>query len=191
MKAAWRVLIPYFSVKSIHIMKNNVFAWALCAAVAISSPAWSQKFKPLDKSPMDLAAYVGAQGNVRVYYSRPQLNNRNLETLAPEGKVWRTGANEATVIEFTKDLKIQGKTIPKGRYGLFTIPGKENWTIIFNKDADQWGTYNYDPKKDVARVTAPATTSDESLDVFSLVFSETGTLHLGWGTTRVSLDIKM
>lgn len=172
-------------------MKKKIFALAVFTAVALSSTAWAQKFKPLDKSPMDLAAYVGPQGDIRVYYSRPQLNNRKMETLVPEGKVWRTGANEATVIEFTKDLKIQGKTIPKGRYGLFTIPGKENWTVIFNKDADQWGTYNYDPKKDVARVTATASNADESLDVFSIVFSETGTLHLGWGNTRVSLEIKM
>ena len=74
--------------------------------------------------------------------------------IVPYGHVWRTGANEATVFTVTDDVLVNGQKLPAGSYSLHTIPGKDEWTIIFNSVADQWGSFNYDEKKDVLRVKA-------------------------------------
>src|SRR5437868_6182878 len=74
--------------------------------------------------------------------------------IVPYGHVWRTGANEATIFTVSDDVLIQGQKLPAGNYSLHTIPGKDEWTIIFNGVADQWGSFNYDEKKDVLRVKA-------------------------------------
>ena len=103
--------------------------------------------------------------------------------------MWRTGANEATEITFTKDVSFGGKSVKAGTYSLFTIPGDKEWTIILNTATDEWGAYNYDTSKDVARVTSKVTTG-KSIEAFSIAFDKSGTLYLAWGTTRVSVPIK-
>ena len=81
-------------------------------------------------------------GKVTVKYSRPNIKGRSLEKdLAPFGQVWRTGANDATVITFTDAVNLEGNTVLPGEYALFTIPGKDEWTIILNKETKQWGSY--------------------------------------------------
>ncbi|HEX8279275.1 MAG TPA: DUF2911 domain-containing protein, partial [Segetibacter sp.] len=93
-------------------------------------------------SPPATATETTNSGNtITINYSRPSLKGRTLgKNIAPFGEVWRTGANEATTLEITKDAKIEGKPLPKGKYSLYTIPGEKTWTIIFNKTWDQWGT---------------------------------------------------
>ena len=150
----------------------------------------AQKFSKLDKSPMDAAAFPASykESNklIKIVYSRPQLKGRALSKLAPNGKVWRTGANEAANITFYKDMKISGKAISAGEYSLFTIPGEKEWTIILNKDINVWGAYSYNEANDVVRATAPVSTG-ELLEAFSIAFSEDGTMHIGWGTVRVAV----
>lgn len=91
---------------------------------------------------------------VTVEYGRPALKERVIwGGLNPFGEVWRAGANEATTIEFSGDVIIEGQRLPAGKYSLFIIPKKEEWTIIFNKEAKQWGAYKYDAGKDALRVT--------------------------------------
>ena len=83
------------------------------------------------------------------------------EPIVPYGHVWRTGANEATQFVITDDVLINGQKLPAGKYSLSTIPGKDEWTIIFNSDAGQWGSFTYDETKDVLRVkTKPQWVSD-------------------------------
>lgn len=174
-------------------MKNLFLFTFLAIAMVFTTEATAQKFSGLDKSPMDIASYPTsykeADKSVRVIYSRPQLKGRSLADLAPEGKVWRTGANEATEITFYKDATVGGKTIKAGTYSLFTIPGDDEWTIILNSNLNQWGAYSYDSDADVARVTATASTDDEELEAFSIAFEDNGNMVMGWGTTRVSLPI--
>jgi hypothetical protein len=81
----------------------------------------------------------------------------------PYGKVWRTGANEATIFETTGDLVINGQKLPAGKYGLFTVPGEKEWTIIFNSVWDQWGAFKYDASRDVLRIKANAVKSKLSM----------------------------
>ncbi|WP_318342811.1 DUF2911 domain-containing protein [Flagellimonas baculiformis] len=174
-------------------MKNLFLLTFFAFAMVFSTEATAQKFSGLDKSPLDIASYPAsykeADKSVRVIYSRPQLKGRSLADLAPEGKVWRTGANEATEVTFYKDATIGGKTVKAGTYSLFTIPGDDEWTVILNSNLNQWGAYSYDSDADVARVTATASTDDEELEAFSIAFEDDGEMVMGWGTTRVSLPI--
>lgn len=153
----------------------------------------AQEFADLDKSPMDAASfpssYREANKLVKIVYSRPQLKGRELEALAPDGKVWRTGANEAAEITFYHDMKMGGKTIEAGTYTFYVIPGGEEWTAIISTDLNVWGSYFYNESNDVARVTVPVT-SGESLEAFSIAFEKAEgsiLMHLGWGTTRVAV----
>jgi hypothetical protein len=115
------------------------------------------RFPALDKSPMDMSYYpvnypiLKIQDKAsepllaRVVYSRPQRNGRNVfGELLEYNKVWRLGANEATEIEFYKDVVIGTKLVPKGKYTLYAIPNLEKWTFIINKETDIWGAFKYD-----------------------------------------------
>ncbi|WP_136464860.1 DUF2911 domain-containing protein [Flagellimonas onchidii] len=174
-------------------MKKIFLLSFLTLSFVFSSEITAQKFSGLDKSPADISTYPSsyrvADKSARVIYSRPQLKGRSLSELAPAGKVWRTGANEAAEITFYKDATVGGKPIKAGTYALFTIPGENEWTVILNSNLNQWGAYSYDSDADVARVAAKASSDNESLEAFSIAFSDDGDLVMGWGTTRVSLPI--
>lgn len=156
----------------------------------ISVSTQAQKFSSLDKSPFDIA-YFRADRNttpmIKVIYSRPQLKERALSELAPNGKVWRTGANEATEIKFFQDMTFGGKTVKAGTYSLYTIPNDTEWTVILSNSLDVWGAYNYNESNDVLRVQAPVSSGDV-VEAFSIAF-EKNTMYLAWGTTRVAVSV--
>lgn len=177
-------------------MKKSTFftsiTFVLLTLVSFSVNA--QKFSDLDKSPMDVAAYPTSykESNklVKIAYSRPQLKGRALSDLAPNGKVWRTGANEAAEITLYADIKLNGKTVKAGTYSLFTIPGDKEWTVILSSDINVWGSYFYNESNDVAKISVPTTNGKKSLEAFSIAFekSDDGVeMHLGWGTLRVTV----
>ncbi|RIA08955.1 Protein of unknown function (DUF2911) [Flavobacteriaceae bacterium MAR_2010_72] len=174
-------------MKTSKLLSAISFALVMLFTVNVNA----QKFSGLDKSPMDAAShpasYKEANKAVKVVYSRPQLNGRSLDKLAPNGKVWRTGANEAAEITFYKDTNFGGKMVPAGTYTLATIPGEKEWTVIINSDVNTWGSYFYDESKDVARVTAPVSMGDESLEAFSIAFGDDGTMHMGWDKVRIAV----
>ncbi|NVJ87999.1 MAG: DUF2911 domain-containing protein [Flavobacteriaceae bacterium] len=156
-----------------------------------------QKFPKMDVSPMDAASYPTnwreANKLVKVVYSRPQLKGRELEKLAPKGKVWRTGANEAAEITFYSDVNFGGKDIAAGTYSLFSIPGDDEWTVIISNQRNIWGSYFYKEAEDVARVTASVSESDENIEAFSIVFDgeeDNATMHMGWGKLIVSVPVE-
>ena len=155
---------------------------------------------------MDMAYYPdhfahdrkpGDQVFVRVIYSRPQANGREVfGNLVPYGEVWRTGANEAPEIKFYQDVTIGGKKLKAGSYSLFTIPGEDEWTVIFNEALDYWGAYSYDKKQDVLRASASAQPLDEEEEAFVIQFTEgeadnTAVMHLAWGDRVASLPISL
>lgn len=163
------------------------------------------KVPALDKSPMDMSYFptdypvLKTQNKTttppiaRVIYSRPQKDNRVIfGQLVEYDKVWRLGANEATEIEFFKDVTIGGKKVLKGRYTLYAIPTETKWTIILNKDMDTWGAFVYDEKKDVLRTDVPVQTLDTPVDAFSMNFNKTDKgmdLFIAWDKASVSLPI--
>ncbi len=154
----------------------------------------AQKFGKLDVSPMDAAAYPSDYRNsdklIKIVYSRPQLKGRSLEKLAPNGKVWRTGANEAAELTLYTDMKLGNTTVKAGTYTFYTIPGDEEWTAIISTDLNTWGSYFYNEANDVARLKVPATHDDESIEAFSIAFDESDNgvdMYLGWGNCRVTV----
>jgi hypothetical protein len=168
------------------------------ALVFTTNEATAQEFGGLDKSPMDAASYPTSykvsDKAIRIIYSRPQLKGRSLSELAPTGKVWRTGANEAAEITFYKDVNFGGKDIEAGTYSIFTIPGEQEWTVILNSNLNQWGAYTYDESGDVARITVPSSSDNNSLEPFSIEFKEEGDkvhMVMGWDKTRVAVPIIM
>lgn len=184
----------YFYENLITMKKSFLAIVGIATMFFCFQTAIAQEFKGLDKSPMDATAfpsdYKDANKLVKITYSRPQLNGRNLSDLAPNGKVWRTGANEAPEITFYVDMKLGGKTIPAGTYTFYTIPGDKEWTAIVSKDINVWGSYFYDESKDVARINVPVSEGKESLEAFSMAFKESNDgvhLHLGWGTMRIAV----
>jgi len=176
-------------------MKKNVLVIALFAiAVLFSNETTAQKFDPMDKSPMDAvsfpSSYKISDKIVKVVYSRPQLKGRDLAKLAPAGKIWRTGANEAAEITFYKDVTFGGQAVNAGRYSLFTIPNEGEWTIILSTAKNVWGAYFYKQGEDVVRVKGKVSESEDTIEAFSMIFDEDMNLHMGWGNTIVSLTIK-
>ena len=105
------------------------------------------------ESPAESASASVDGVKVEINYHSPRVKGRTIwGGLEPYDKVWRTGANNATTIEFGADMKVGNNKIPKGKYALFTIPKKgESWTVIFNKEAEQWGAYNYKEDEDLCR----------------------------------------
>ncbi|WP_203257990.1 DUF2911 domain-containing protein [Hyunsoonleella ulvae] len=167
---------------------------AFSMIMLFSINAEAQKFPKLDKSPMDAAAfprdYKVSDKLIKIVYSRPQLKGRALSKLAPNGKVWRTGANEAAELTLYTDMKLGENTIEAGSYTFYVIPGDEEWTAIISKDLNVWGSYFYNEKNDVARLAVPVSASDETLEAFSITFSESENgvdMHLGWGAVRVAV----
>ena len=174
-------------------MKKNLLTVAFLAiAVLFSNETIAQKFPALDKSPADIAMYsTKADGVIaKIVYSRPQLNGREMEELAPSGKVWRLGANEATEIRFFKDVTFGGQSVKAGTYTMFAIPGITEWTIILNKDINVWGHFGYKESQDVVRVTAKVSKSNDSVEALAIVFSKTGEMHIGWADVVVTVPVK-
>jgi len=177
-------------------MKKSNFITSIAFAflMLLSFNANAQKFKDLDKSPMDAASYPSdykvSDKLAKITYSRPQLKGRSVDELAPEGKVWRTGANEAAELTLYTDMMLGGTKVKAGTYTFYLIPGEKEWTAIISTDLNVWGSYFYDEKNDVARLSVPVTESKESLEAFSIAFEKSDDgihMHLGWGNIRLAV----
>ena len=137
---------------------------------------------------------VGVTG-VSIEYSRPSVRERKIfGALVPWGQVWRTGANAATKVTFTTDVKLGGSAVPAGSYALFTIPGDSEWTVILSKVVDgQWGSYAYNPKDDQARVKVKPVALAEPLETMSIGLQDIragkANLVIAWEKTKVPVEI--
>lgn len=177
-------------MKKLSFISTIAFAFMMLLSTNVDA----QKFAKMDKSPMDAAAfptdYKNADKLIKIIYSRPQLKDRAVSKLAPNGKVWRTGANEAPELTLFTDMKLGDTTVKAGTYSFYVIPGDNQWTAIISTDRNVWGSYFYDQANDVARLAVPVSNAKESLEAFSIAFekSDDGVhMHLGWGTTRIAV----
>jgi hypothetical protein len=172
-------------------MKKSTFLTSIAFAfiMLLTTNVQAQKFAGLDKSPLDIS--MSKDKSVKVIYSRPQLKGRELSSLAPAGKMWRTGANEGTEITLYKDMTMGGQSVSAGTYTLTTIPGASEWTVVLNSELNVWGggAFGYKEATEVTRFNAKASTGKESLEAFTIAFDGDGTMHLGWGTTRVEIPM--
>jgi hypothetical protein len=183
--------------------KFSIFISVMMVATMMASA--QSRFPLLDKSPMDMSYYpvnypiLRIQDKAtepllaRVIYSRPQRNGRNVfGELLEYNKVWRLGANEATEIEFFKDVLINNKMVPKGKYTLYAIPTEDKWTVIINKETDIWGAFKYDSEKDIVRADVPVQKQAEPLEAFVMFFEKASNgflLTAAWDNALVSLPV--
>jgi len=188
-------------------MRKTSILFLLFISYLCSFSQLAGKAPEVDKSPMDVSYYpanypvLKIQNKAteplvaRVLYSRPQKQGRKVfGELVEYGKVWRFGANEATEIEFYKDVKIGGKKISKGRYTLYAIVNESTWTMIVNKDTDTWGAFKYDSKKDVVRTDVPVEKTNDVVESMSMWFEKTAggfSLIMAWEQVKVSLPINL
>ncbi|UZO80507.1 DUF2911 domain-containing protein [Aquimarina sp. ERC-38] len=174
-------------------MKKLIACIAIFCMTLITN-VQAQKFADMQKSPTDIAYAKksrDAKPDIKVIYSRPQKKDREVfGKLVPYGKVWRTGADEATEIKLFKDVKLGDTTVKAGTYSLFTIPGEKEWTVILNSDLDSWGAYTYDESKNVATIKVPVQESKSSLEAFSVAFKDVDKgyhMFMGWDDTLVEI----
>jgi hypothetical protein len=125
---------------------------------------------------------------VTIDYHQPSAKGRKIiGALVPFGEVWRTGANATTSIDFSANAKVEGQAVPKGKYGLYTIPGESEWVIIINKDI-KWGHYDYTDKADVLRVKVKPTKTASFVETFTINIKD-GNVVMERENTSVSFKI--
>lgn len=148
-----------------------------------------QEDKSTRKSPPRTAEGEIGSATVTVKYGSPSVRGRTIfGDLVPYGNIWRSGANEASTITFSEDVIVEGEALPAGTYALFTIPGEKAWTVIFNKEAEQWGAYDYDESMDALRVEVTPETLEENAEMLEFeVGSEEVTLS--WADQAVPFKV--
>ncbi|TFF34341.1 DUF2911 domain-containing protein [Mucilaginibacter psychrotolerans] len=168
--------------RTVQVKAAAVFVFALL----MTTFAFAQKTVP---SPRDSVSAKVAGATITINYGSPSVRGRKVfGELEPFGKVWRAGANEATVFTTSKDITIEGKKLPAGTYGFFAIPTETTWTIIFNKVAKQWGAYKYDESQDALRVTVKPVASAMNE---RLVYKINGKgFSLNWDKLSVPVSVK-
>ena len=157
---------------------------------AQAKPAEDKSKRP---SPPAVVTTTVKGTDLTIDYSRPSAKGRPVfgdKTLVPYGAVWRTGANEATTFTVTKAVKIEGQALPAGTYGLFTIPGPTEWTIVFNKTAKQWGAFKYDAAQDALRVRVKPKALAQPVEQFTITADKSGKVALLWESTEVDFMVK-
>ena len=182
-------------MNKLYTMLKYYFLFLICISSLFISNGYSQSFKMLDDAPHDiiyLRESLATQPLVKVLYGRPQkIESEVFGIQVPYGKIWRTGANEATEVRFYKDVKFGDVTVGAGTYVLYAIPGEKEWEVLLSSNLDVLGTFQYDPAFDVARITVPVSKA-EVLENFSIAFKEKDEgfiMVLGWDTTRVAIPL--
>ncbi len=149
------------------------------------------------KSPLSTLTYAHDDAFIKVTYGRPHKRDRVVfgpDGIVPYGKLWRTGANEATEITLEKDAKINGEAVPAGTYSLFTIPGEKEWTIVLSKDRGLWGAFDYNEENDLLRFKVKSAKSEILYEPFTIKFITDGNdvdLVMLWDETKVAFDIQL
>lgn len=155
----------------------------------ISFCASAQENKPL-ASPADSISGKVGNANITIKYGSPSVRERKIwGSLVPYGQVWRAGANKATTFTTDKAIKVEGKQLAAGTYSLFTVPTEGEWTIVFNKTADQWGAYKYDQKEDALRVTVKPIKAAAMNERLTYALNNNG-FTLNWENLTVPVTVK-
>jgi len=175
-------------------MKKILFVLGTVLSMAVTAQVKMPAASPTQTLIQDFGL-----GKIEIVYSRPSLKGRaafgNGSLLAPTGIVWRTGANGATKVTFSDPVTIGNTTLAAGSYGLFTIPGEKEWTIIFNSNSKGWGSFSYTEAEDVVRVKVKPETTSNSTETFIIgvgdITPETASIYLKWANTLVNVPIKI
>jgi hypothetical protein len=171
-------------------MKAIAIAAASIAALALAAPGHAEEKRASPHA--EASASLGGK-KITISYGRPYAKGRAIfGGLVPYGEVWRTGADEATVLTTEADIVVGGLKVPKGEYALFTVPTEKAWTLVLNKTAKQWGAFKYDVKQDLGRVPMTVAANPKPVEQFTIELVPSGkqmTLKLSWDKTAASVAI--
>jgi hypothetical protein len=177
------------------ITAGFLFAGTASAQTKAEKSTMTAAKKDERPSPPKTVEAVAGDLKITIVFSQPGVKGRSIfGELVPFGKLWRTGANEATTVEVSRDCKVGGSFLRAGKYSLFTIPGESEWTIIFNNVPEQWGAYKYDETKDALRFKVKSSKSEEFHERMDFI-SKTdemgnGTITLAWDKTQVTWEMR-
>lgn len=210
------------SRKPFSFVSFSILFAATCAALYVQAQQQPVRVRPLYPSPKASVMQTIGVTDITITYSRPAMKGRTIfadapaemearakgeatldnqnerkagEPIVPYNHLWRAGANDATVFQVTDDVLINGQPLKVGTYSLHAIPGKDEWTIIFNNDSGQWGSFTYDAKKDALRVkTKPQQVSENQewlLYTFDPVSENSTTVNIRWEKVRVPFTVEV
>jgi hypothetical protein len=177
-------------------LRLRVAVPAALVAIQLAGAVGAQQLDLPRPSPNATVSQMVGVTKVSIQYSSPGVKGRKIwGELVPYGEVWRTGANENTTITFSTPVKIEGKDLPAGTYGLQTIPAAGDWTVIFSKNADLWGAFNYKPENDALRIQVKPQTVADSLERMAFTFEDTtetsSNVVLRWEKLRVPFTVEV
>ncbi len=172
----------------------KIFSLLVVVLMCFHSESGAQSEMPLpQQSPKALVSQTIGITDVTISYHRPSVNGRTIwGVLVPYNEVWRAGANENTTISFTSPVKIEGKDLPAGTYGLHMIPTENTWTVIFSKNATSWGSFFYKESEDILRITVqPKAAMDQEMlsYEFENVSNTSAVIALRWEKLMVPIKI--
>lgn len=176
-------------MKKIYVL----LAFATCLLISFQVNAQKKVDKSKRPSPPALVTQTIKSGaTISIDYSQPSVKGRTIgKDLEPmDGKVWRTGANEATVFSTNKDVTIDGQKLPAGKYGFFTLFEGNDVYLIFNKTWNQWGAFKYDAKEDMLRVKTSKKMESNTSEKMTFTISKNGEVNLRWGKIKVAFKVK-
>ncbi len=165
----------------------------ICITVLVAAAASAQQLKLPRPSPNATLTQTVGLTDMTIKYSRPGVKGRQIfGGLVPYDQIWRTGANEATTIMFSDDVTINGQKLQKGTYALFTVPRKDSWDVVFNKQGEQWGAFSHDKAQDVLTVSAKPERAEfrewMSFEVPEMT-TDTAKVVLRWDTMAVPFTV--
>ena len=178
-------------------MRNlSIFSFLLAFTLFASTSSTAQVKTPAASTFMKMTSSVGLT-DVTIEYSRPSVKNRDIfakDGLVPFGEMWRTGANKNTMISFSSDVKVGGKDLKAGNYALFTIPGADEWTVIFYTDTENWGLpQEYDMKKEAARFMVKPSKLDKGVETFTVMLTDqtynSANINISWEFTSINIPV--
>jgi hypothetical protein len=174
-----------------------LFTLGLTFGLLAASAAFSQRVAKLNTvrpSPDEVVTAAIGGKKVTVEYSRPSAKGRKIfGGLVPFGQVWRTGANEATVLTVEGDFMAGALHVPQGSYSLFTIPGEKEWTLVLNKTVKQWGAFKYEEKTDLGRAPMKVGQAAGAVEKLTITIEpgagNRGALKIAWDTTEATIEL--
>lgn len=165
-------------------MKAKLTVLLIAQFLLIYLPVEAQLQMPQASPPSKISQLMGLT-QINLEYSRPSMRDRKVfGQLVQYGEVWRTGANAATVIEFSTDVSVEGQSLKAGKYAMYSIPEKDSFTVIFSSNTDLWGAVGYTPDFDVLRVKAANKKLQKPLETLEMGFRQLtdsgATLYIAW-----------
>ena len=178
-------------------MSRTIFlsAFLILGSVYAASSQYATNLIPRISSDNSISEKI-AYTNIKIEYGSPKVKGRKIwGELEQYDHIWRAGANKATTISFSEDVKIDGNTLPRGIYALFIIPReKKDWTIIFNEDSEQWGAFEYDAEKDALRIDVSPRyinhVEDLTFDIVAHEF-ESAKVSLSWEKIKLNFQVEV